>query len=46
MNKEWHSKNSFPENASEEEKTKWREDHRDNCGCGRMLLPYRKTSRD
>jgi hypothetical protein len=45
MNREWHEKNPFVENVSEEERMGWREIHKDNCNCGRMLLPYRQTER-
>jgi hypothetical protein len=35
MNAEWHRKNKFPKDKSEEEKERWRKDHRMNCNCGR-----------
>jgi hypothetical protein len=33
LNFEWHKKHKFPKD--EEEKDKWREEHRKHCGCGR-----------
>jgi hypothetical protein len=33
LNKEWHLKNKFPKNGTEEEKNKWRKEHRKNCDC-------------
>jgi hypothetical protein len=35
MNKEWHLKHKFPKDETEEDKDKWRKEHRNNCGCGR-----------
>jgi len=46
MNKDWHAKNPFPQDGSEAEKETWRETHKTNCDCGRMLLPYRRTTRE
>ncbi len=46
MNTQWHVQNEFPEQASEEVKEKWRTDHKANCNCSKMMLPYRRTSRD
>jgi hypothetical protein len=46
VNKEWHVNNPFPKVATEEEKEAWRAEHKQNCNCGRQLLPYRNTTRD
>jgi len=35
INKEWHLKHKFPKKGKEEEKNRWRKEHRKNCGCGR-----------
>jgi len=46
MNTQWHEQNPFPEQGSEAEKEQWRDQHRANCNCSKMMLPYRRTSRD
>jgi len=46
MNQQWHDGNPFPETGNEEEKEKWRVSHRANCNCSKMMLPYRRTSRE
>jgi len=33
INKEWHSKNKMPKNASFEQRVKWHIDHQKNCAC-------------
>jgi hypothetical protein len=35
MNKEWHLRNKFPKEGTEEEKNAWRMNHSENCGCGK-----------
>jgi len=35
MNKEWHLKNKFPHEGTEEKKDVWRKEHNKNCDCGR-----------
>jgi hypothetical protein len=34
FNREWHLKNKFPKEGSEEEKNSWRKNHKKNCDCG------------
>jgi hypothetical protein len=46
MNTKWHDENPFPEEGAEDEKEKWRQNHKENCNCSKMMLPYRRTSRD
>jgi len=33
INKEWHSKNVMPKNATFEERIKWHLAHQSNCNC-------------
>jgi hypothetical protein len=35
MDKEWHLKNKFPKDGSEQEKNKWRSEHSRVCDCGK-----------
>jgi len=45
INKEWHSKNKMPKNASFEQRVKWHLDHQKNCACApipRKLLEEMK----
>jgi hypothetical protein len=35
FNRDWHLANKFPREGTEEEKNKWREEHRKKCTCGR-----------
>ncbi|MBX4187049.1 MAG: hypothetical protein KW802_02190 [Candidatus Doudnabacteria bacterium] len=46
MNQEWHDGHPFPEQGAEAEKEQWRLSHKENCNCSKMMLPYRRTSRD
>ena len=33
VNKEWHSKNKMPKNATEAQRIKWHLAHTNNCNC-------------
>ncbi|MEJ0021424.1 MAG: hypothetical protein WDN47_02445 [Candidatus Doudnabacteria bacterium] len=46
MNTKWHEQHPFPEKGTEQQKEKWREDHKQNCNCGKMMLPYRQKPRE
>jgi hypothetical protein len=35
MNREWHLKNKFPKEGTEDEKNVWRTEHNKNCECGK-----------
>jgi hypothetical protein len=35
FNREWHLKNKFPKEGTEEEKNEWRKEHSKECSCGK-----------
>jgi hypothetical protein len=35
FNRDWHLKNKFPKEGTEEAKNKWRKEHGEKCTCGR-----------
>lgn len=42
INKEWHSKNKMPKNATEDQCIKWHLEHEKNCNCRPMPIKLKE----